>query len=231
MIFLSSNVFAMYLLYRRNDLLARLKLMMYNENSNGGKFMSTKIITVSRQFGSGGRIIAQQVAEKLGWKFYDRELIEKIAEKSGLAKEFIEEQGEYASSGQNLVYSVPAGFGGFAGGQSVFDKLYVMQYNIIKELADEEACVSVGRCAEYILRDRPDRSNVFVLADMDFRIKRTEEVYKVETKDTEKFLIDRDKKRRLYYKYNTDRSWGDAANYDLCLKSNVIGIDTCTKLV
>lgn len=205
--------------------------MMYNENSNGGKFMSTKIITVSRQFGSGGRIIAQQVAEKLGWKFYDRELIEKIAEKSGLAKEFIEEQGEYASSGQNLVYSVPAGFGSFSAGQSVFDKLYVMQYNIIKELAEKEPCVIVGRCADYVLRDRKDVFNIFVFADMDYRMKRAEEVYKIQAKDMKKYLEDRDKKRKLYYKYNTDRTWGDFANYDLCLKSSSIGLDTCAEII
>ena len=119
----------------------------------GHYMMDIKIITVSRQFGSGGRIIAKDVAAKLGWKFYDREIIEKIAEKSGLAKEFIEERGEYASAGQNLVYSAPAGFGGFSTGQSVFDKLYVMQYNIIREIAEEGPCVIVGRCADYVLRD------------------------------------------------------------------------------
>jgi cytidylate kinase len=193
--------------------------------------MNTNIITVSRQFGSGGRIIARTVSEKLGWKFYDRELIEKIAEKSGLAKEFIEEKGEYATSGQNLVYSVPSGFGGFTAGQSVFDKLYIMQYNIIRELAGEEPCVFVGRCADYVLRDRKDCFNVFVCADMDFRIKRAADVYKIESKDMRKFLEDRDKKRRLYYKYNTDRTWGDVTNYDLCLKSSSIGIDTCVQLI
>lgn len=193
--------------------------------------MSTNIITVSRQFGSGGRIVAQSVAEKLGWKYYDRELIEKIAEKSGLAKEFVEERSESATSGQNLVYSMPAGLGGFAAGQSVFDKLYVMQYNIIKELADKEPCVFVGRCSDYVLRDRKDCFNVFIHADMDFRMQRAKEVYKVEAKDMRKFLEDRDKKRRLYYKYNTDRTWGDVANYDLCLKSSSIGIDTCVRII
>lgn len=193
--------------------------------------MNTNIITVSRQFGSGGRIIARTVSEKLGWKFYDRELIEKIAEKSGLAKEFIEERGEYATSGQNLVYSVPAGFGGFSSGQSVFDKLFIIQYNIIRELADEGPCVFVGRCADYVLRDRKDCFNVFVYADMDFRIKRAAEVYKIESKDMRKFLEDRDKKRRLYYKYNTDRTWGDVANYDLCLKSSSIGTDASVEII
>ncbi|MCK9171186.1 MAG: cytidylate kinase-like family protein [Treponema sp.] len=193
--------------------------------------MSTNIITVSRQFGSGGRVIARTVSEKLGWKFYDRELIEKTAEKSGLAKEFIEERGEYATSGQNLVYSVPSGFGGFSAGQSVFDKLYVMQYNIIRELAGEGPCVFVGRCADYVLRDRNDCFNVFVYADMDFRVNRASDIYKIESKDMRKFLEDRDKKRRLYYKYNTDRSWGDVRNYDLCLKSSTIGIDTSVQLI
>ncbi len=193
--------------------------------------MDIKIITVSRQFGSGGRIIAKDVADKLGWKFYDREIIEKIAEKSGLAKEFIEERGEYASAGQNLVYSAPAGFGGFSTGQSVFDKLYVMQYNIIREIAEEGPCVIVGRCADYVLRDRTDCFHVFIYADMDFRIARAGSIYKVDAPNIERYLLDRDKKRKLYYKYNTDRIWGDVKNYDLCLKSSAIGLDTCAAMI
>ena len=193
--------------------------------------MDIKIITVSRQFGSGGRIIAKDVADKLGWKFYDREIIEKIAEKSGLAKEFIEERGEYASAGQNLVYSAPAGFGGFSTGQSVFDKLYVMQYNIIREIAEEGPCVIVGRCADYVLRDRTDCFHVFIYADMDFRIARAGSIYKVDAPNVERYLLDRDKKRKLYYKYNTDRVWGEVKNYDLCLKSSAIGLDTCAAMI
>ena len=197
----------------------------------GAFYMDIKIITVSRQFGSGGRIIAKDVADKLGWKFYDKEIIEKIAEKSGLAKEFIEERGEYASAGQNLVYSAPAGFGGFSTGQSVFDKLYVMQYNIIREIAEEGPCVIVGRCADYVLRDRTDCFHVFIYADMDFRIARSTNVYKVDTPNVERYLLDRDKKRKLYYKYNTDRVWGEVKNYDLCLKSSAIGLDTCAAMI
>jgi len=193
--------------------------------------MDIKIITVSRQFGSGGRIIAKDVADKLGWKFYDKEIIEKIAEKSGLAKEFIEERGEYASAGQNLVYSAPAGFGGFSTGQSVFDKLYVMQYNIIREIAEEGPCVIVGRCADYVLRDRTDCFHVFIYADMDFRIARSTNIYKVDAPNIERYLFDRDKKRKLYYKYNTDRVWGEVKNYDLCLKSSAIGLDTCAAMI
>ena len=197
----------------------------------GAFYMDIKIITVSRQFGSGGRIIAKDVADKLGWKFYDREIIEKISEKSGLAKEFIEERGEYASAGQNLVYSAPAGFGGFSTGQSVFDKLYVMQYNIIREIAEEGPCVIVGRCADYVLRDRTDCFHVFIYADMDFRIARSTNIYKVDAPNVERYLLDRDKKRKLYYKYNTDRVWGEVKNYDVCLKSSAIGLDTCAAMI
>lgn len=193
--------------------------------------MSMKIITVSRQFGSGGRIIAQDVAKRLGWKFYDRELIEKIAEKSGLAKEFIEERGEYAAIGQHLEYSVPASYGGFPARQSVFDKLYIMQYNIIREIADEDPCVIVGRCADYALRDRADCFHVFVHADMDFRAKRSVEVYKVQAPDIKKYLNERDKMRKRYYKYNTDHTWGDVRNYDLCLKSSALGLEHCASMI
>jgi cytidylate kinase len=193
--------------------------------------MEKHIITISRQYGSGGRMTAEKLAEQLGWKFYDRALIEKIAEKSGLAKEFIEEKGEYATAGQNMIYSVPSGFGGFSAGQSVFDKLYTIQYSVIKELADKEPCIIVGRCADYILRERTDCFNVFIYADMEDRISRCKDVYKIESKDIQKFLEDKDRKRKLYYKYNTDRSWGDVRNYDLCLKSSTIGIDTCVNII
>lgn len=193
--------------------------------------MPAKIITMSRQFGSGGRVIAQDVARELGWKFYDKELIEKIAEKSGLAKVFIEERGEDASIGQHLVYSASSGFGAFSQGQSVFDKLYVVQYNIIKELASGEPCVIVGRCADYVLRDRNDCFNVFIQANLDFRIARTRDVYKIESNDYAKYLRDRDKKRKLYYKYNTEHTWGDVRNYDLCLNSSSLGLEKCTSLI
>ncbi|MBQ9495431.1 MAG: cytidylate kinase-like family protein [Treponema sp.] len=193
--------------------------------------MATRIITVSRQFGSGGRVIAQYVAEKLGWKFYDRELIEKIAEKSGLSKEFIEERGEHASAGQHLVYNAHSGFSGFSAGQSVFDKLYVMQYNIIREIADECPCVIVGRCADYVLRDRTDCFHVFIYADIDYRVHRAKEIYKVDASDMRKFLRDKDKQRKLYYKYNTDHIWGDVKNYDLCLKSSAIDMNICTSII
>ncbi|MBQ9238396.1 MAG: cytidylate kinase-like family protein [Treponema sp.] len=197
--------------------------------------MKTRVITISREFGSGGRLIAQRVATRLGWKIYDRNLIEKIAEKSGLAKEFIEEKGESAAAGQHLAYSVPAGFGSFLTGQSVFDKLYVMQYNIIKEIADEAPCVIVGRCADYILRDRTDCFRVFVHADIDYRIKQVSDTYKelynVEAKDMRKFLEGLDKKRKLYYRYNTDRVWDDVRNYELCLKSSSMSLDECATVI
>lgn len=193
--------------------------------------MAIDIITISRQFGSGGRIIAQDVAKKLGWKFYDRELIEKIAEKTGLAKEFIEERGEHATTGQHLAFTLPGQFNGFSTGPSILDKLYVMQYNIIKEIAEESPCVIVGRCADYILRENKNCFHVFIHADQKFREERSVNVYNVQTNDIAKFLKDRDKKRKLYYKYNTDQVWGDVRNYDLCLKSSALGLDTCTKII
>lgn len=195
--------------------------------------MSKQIITISREFGSGGRTIAKKVAEMLGWQFYDKEIISKIVQQSGLSEEFVSENGEYANSGQHMVIHsfMPDAFNSFSTGPTVFDQLYAIQYGIILDIADEGPCVILGRCADYILRERNDCLNVFIQADMESRIQRCTKDYEVKAKDIQKFLIDRDKKRKLYYKYNTDRNWGDIKNYDLVLKSSSLGLDECAKMI
>lgn len=193
--------------------------------------MNVKIITISREFGSGGHSIGKSVAKKLGWKYYDQELVNKISEESSFAKEFIETRGEYATTKSDLLYSLFENFGATTGSQSINDKLYITQANIIKEIAQGEPCVIVGRCANFILRNRVDVLNVFIHADTDFKAKRIVELYGETKDDPEKRLKDKDGKRAVYYKYYTGEKWGIITNYDLSVNSGKIGIEKCSDII
>ena len=193
--------------------------------------MSYNIITVSRQFGSGGRSIAKAVAERLGFDYYDNELVCEIAKESGFSEDFIREAGEYAGYKSSLLFSLATGGMSGANGMSTTDSLYVFQHNLIKKLAEKGKCVIVGRCADYILKDRKDCFNVFIHADMQFRADRIVRLYGERDDSPEKRLTDKDKKRMSYYQHYTYRRWGDADNYHLCLNSGVIGIDKCVDII
>ncbi len=190
--------------------------------------MSKKIITISREFGSGGRTIGRQVAEKLGVSFYDKELIEQVAAKSGLAEKFIEEQGEYSPAQNRFAYAF---VGRSINGMSVDDYLWSVQRKIILEIAERESCVIVGRCADYILRDREDVLNVFVHADKQKRAERIVKLYGESSKAPEKRLMEKDKKRAINYKYYTEQEWGKAKNYHLSLDSGEFGIEKCVEII
>lgn len=190
--------------------------------------MKKKIITISREFGSGGRTIGKMVAEKLGYDFYDKELIEKIAAESGFNEKYIEEQGEYAPSKNSFAYAF---VGRDINGMSMSDYIYSMQRKVILELAEKGNCVIVGRCADYILRDRADCLNVFVHADMDKRADRIVNRYGETDKAPEKRLMDKDRKRKINYKYYTGQEWGMSQNYHISLNSGEIGIDKCVQII
>lgn len=190
--------------------------------------MSKKIITISREFGSGGRTIGRKVAEQLGVAFYDKELIEQVAAKSGLAEKFIEEQGEYSPAQNRFAYAF---VGRSIGGMSVDDYLWSVQRKIILEIAERESCVIVGRCADYILRDREDVLNVFIHAEMEKRAERIVKLYGESSKAPEKRLIEKDKKRAINYKYYTEQEWGKAKNYHLSLDSGEFGIEKCVEII
>lgn len=190
-----------------------------------------RIITISREFGSGGRSVGKLVAEKLGYRFYDRELVNKVAERSGFSPEFIEESGEYASARSSLLFALATASQYSADGLSMHDRLYIEQTKIIEELAAEGDCVIVGRCADYILRDWKECLHVFIHADMDSRAKRIVERYGEGDRSAEKRLAEKDQKRKVYYKNYTGRNWGQAQNYDLCLNSGVLGVETCAELI
>ena len=190
--------------------------------------MAKRIITISREFGSGGRFIGEEVAKKLGIAYYDKNIIGQIAEKSGLSPEYIQENAElspkkglfaYAFSGRDIT------------GKSVEDMVYEAQRNIILELAEKEPCVIIGRNADYILKDRDDVLNVFIHGDMPEKIKRITGLYNVKEKEAVKRMAYTDKRRRTNYNFYTDQNWGKASNYTLCLNSSQLGYDRCEMII
>ena len=187
-----------------------------------------KIITISREFGSGGRTIGRSVAEKLGIPCYDRELIEKTAQESGYAEKFIEEEGEYAPSTDSFAYMF---LGRGTDGLSNADRIWFAQKNVIERLADKGPCVIVGRCADYVLRDRNDCLNVFIYADLKYRAERIVRQYGEKKASPEKRIAEKYKKRKLNYRYLTDREWGKRQNYHLCIDSGFVGIENAVSLI
>ena len=190
-----------------------------------------KIITISRQFGSGGHSIAQAVAERLGIAFYDNNLITEVAKQSGLSEEFIRENEEYASHSSSFLYQLAMSTAGTYGYPSVYQKLYEAQTKVIEEIANKESCVIVGRCADYILKDREDCLHIFIHADNEHRSKHILEKYGPTEKTTAQRIKDKDNKRRNYYRFHTDREWGVAANYHLALDSGALGEALCVELI
>ena len=194
--------------------------------------MEKKIITISREFGSGGRTIGRKVAEELGIPFYDKELVDQIAMESGFAPKFVEEHGEHSPSGSLFSYAFsPQGVPGIMNGLSTADFLWNIQCNVILQLADKGPCVIVGRNADYILKDRSDALHVYVFADMPYRAERIVRLYGDSEKTPEQRLDEKDKRRRVNYQHYTGRTWGQAQNYDICLDTGVLGIEQCTDIV
>lgn len=194
--------------------------------------MTNKIITISREFGSGGRTIGKLVAEKLGIPFYDKELVDHIALETGFAPTFVEEHGEHAPGNSIFAYafahqSVP----GIVNGLSTADFLWNVQCNVILQLAEKGPCVIVGRNADYILKDRKDCLHAYIHADKEFRADRIVKLYGESEKTPEARLQEKDKRRRVNYHHYTGRTWGTAQNYDLCLNSSTLGIDACVEII
>lgn len=194
--------------------------------------MEKRIITISREFGSGGRTVGKLVAEQLGISYYDKELVKQISVETGFDESFVEQQGEYAPSKSWLSYAFAArGSQGVMNGMSTDDFLWAIQNQVIRELAEKESCVIVGRCADYILRERMDCLNVFVHADMKSRAERIVRLYGESEKSPEKRLEEKDKKRKVYYKHFTGREWGMSQNYHLSINSAEFGIEECAGLI
>ena len=185
-----------------------------------------RIITISREFGSGGRTIGKKVAQELGIPCYDRELLEKIAQESGFDKNYIQESGEDGPGGF-LATAFSHGNVGFNNA----DYLWNVQYKIITQLAQEGPCVIVGRCADYVLRDKADCLRAFIHADPEFRAKRIVEVYGERQESPQQRIREKDKRRAAYHRFYTDMKWGYAQNYDVTLNSGRLGIDKCVAIL
>ena len=190
--------------------------------------MAKRIITISREFGSGGRFIGEEVAKKLGIAYYDKNVINEIAEKSGLSPEYIQENAELSPKKGMFAYALA---GRDITGRSVEDMVYEAQRKVILELAEKEPCVIIGRNADYILKDRDDVLNVFIHGDMPEKIKRITGLYNVKEKEAVKMMADTDKRRRTNYNFYTDQNWGKASNYTLCLNSSQLGYDRCEMII
>ena len=189
--------------------------------------MSNRIITISREFGSGGHTVGKKVAERLGIPCYDNELIQKIAEQSGFVEEYIKEEGEHVPQSSWLA----SAFTGWNwNGPSNQDLLWTIQRNIILELAEKESCVIVGRCADFILRDK-NCLRVFIHASMEKRAVRIVNEYGERRDAPEQRLKSKDKRRASYYRFYTDMKWGQSQNYHIALDSGELGLDKCADII
>ena len=194
--------------------------------------MKKSVITISREFGSGGRTIGRIVAEKLGFAFYDQDLILKVAKESGLAEQIVEKYDEYATHKNSLLYALALSAGAGAGGTLSFvSRVQQAQAKIITELANKGSCVIVGRGGDYILRGREDCLHAFIHADMQFRAERVVRLYGDNGQKPEQRLRDKDERRKLYYRSFTMREWGDMHNYHIALDSGALGMETCVDIL
>lgn len=189
------------------------------------------IITIGRQFGSGGHEIGEKLAKKLGIKFYDKELIKLIAKQSGLCEKVLESYDEKPTN--SLLYSIVMDIypSVMYTGPTIDQQIYQANYDTIRRLADGEPCVIVGRCADYILRDHPELVSVFVHANSDFRAARIADEYKLPDAKVRDLLVKTDKKRASYYNFQSEKQWGAASSYNLCIESSEVGIDGAVDLI
>lgn len=188
-----------------------------------------KIITITRQYGSGGREIGRKLADAYGISFYDNEIISRAAKDTGFAEATFERAEDKASN--SLLYSIAMGMNvysnqdiGFSG-LSLDDRIFLAQSKVIRSLAEEGPCVIVGKCADYILKERDDVVNLFVHASLDFRIKRALEVDGISKNKAAETVMKKDKSRANYYKYHSGERWDNVLNYDMAIRSDLSGID------
>ena len=190
--------------------------------------MAKRIIKISREFGSGGRFIGEEVAKQLGIKYYDKDIIAQIAEQSGFSPEYITERAELSPKKGLFAYAFS---GRDVTGKSIEDMVYEAQRKVILEIAEKESCVIIGRNADFILKDRDDVLNVFIHGDMPEKVARICKLYNVTEEEAEKMMADIDKRRMTNYRFYTDQKWGMAKNYTLSLNSSELGYDLCEKII
>ena len=191
-----------------------------------------KVISISRQYGSGGREIGAKLAEKLGVPFYDNALIEQAAEESGLIPAFFEDTERHA--GNSLLYALYRSSQADHFGLSVLsmeDNIYLAQSNVIRKVAEEGPCVIIGRCSDYVLSDLPNLLTVFIHAGLEFRKERAVRIDGVDPAKAENVVLTKDKRRQNYYNFHADRKWGIAKNYNLSIDSSYCGIDCAVDVI
>lgn len=194
-----------------------------------------KIITISRQYSSGGREIGRILAKEWGIPFYDNELITRAAQDSGYSVDAFESAESRA--GSSLLYSIARGMVTAGSMTTTFshlsldDRLFIAQTDIIKKVADEGPCIIVGRCADYILRRRENLVNIFVNADMPFRVERAQRIDNMPSEKIEENILKMDKRRSNYYNFHTGEKWGKADSYALCINSGKVGIEKTALLI
>lgn len=193
------------------------------------------IITIGRQFGSGGRYVGRLLAEKLGIPFYDKELLSEAAKQSGICEEIFEEHDEKPT--RSLLFSLVTGMqhhmgtGNFYMDMPLNHRIFLAQFDAIRKLAEEGSCVIVGRCADYVLRENPDTVSIFVKADMPSKIQRAVTYYGVEKDKAEERIRKADKQRASYYNYYATATWGDVDNYDLVVDTGALGVEGAVELI
>lgn len=192
------------------------------------------IITIGRQLGSGGRQIGKLLSNRLAIPYYDKELITLASQQSGLVKEVFEEADEkkrFTLTGGLLGLKIPILDEGYSNNYLWNETLFKIQSDVIQNLAAEKSCIFVGRCADYILRDQPKLLNVFISADRNDRINRVKNYYEVSEKKAVEIIEKTDKKRAGYYNYYSNKQWGAAESYHLCINSSVLGIESTTDFI
>ncbi len=195
------------------------------------------VITIGRQFGSGGRDVGQKIAEYFNIPFYDKELVEMAAQKSNISKEALKEVDEHATN--SFLYSLASGNYSLRGINApiyyempINDKLFIAQSEVIKDIAKAGSCVIVGRCADYVLEDENvDLLNIFIYGSIDYRAKRVMDALELSQSKARDKVIKTDKQRRTYYEYYTSKDWGAMSNYDLCVNAETFGIDGAANMI
>ena len=198
--------------------------------------MATKsIITIGRQYGSGGRYVATLLADRLGIPYYDKQLLAEISKDSGICKELLEEHDEKKS--RSFLLSMMSGTQPYGENSSMYmdmpmnHRIFLAQFDTIRRIASEGPCVIVGRCADYVLRDEENVLNVFIKASQEERIRRVVKYYGVDPLKAEEMLKKADKQRASYYNYYATNTWGDVNNYDLCLDTGTLGIEGAVEMI
>ena len=196
-------------------------------------FMNT-IITISRQYGSGGRFVGKLLAEELNIPFYDKEIIAMASEDSGFAQGFIKENEQKMKGISSIAFTASMWGGNLVNNfENIESKIYACEADAIEKIAKNGPCVIVGRCADYVLKDKYKCLNVFIHADMPSRVERVIKVFRRtdDVKKAEKLIKENDRMRARHYRYYTDSEWGEANNYHITLNTSAIGVENCAKIL